>query len=42
MQKQIYEISKNQKSILNLVDTFNSVEIEEINDELEKDTRVKY
>lgn len=35
MQKQIYEISKNQKSILNLVDTFNSVEIEEINDELE-------
>ncbi|MCJ1749352.1 PHP domain-containing protein [Mammaliicoccus sciuri] len=35
MQKQIYEISKNQKSILNLLDTFNSSEISAINSELE-------
>ncbi|MPQ22864.1 TrlF family AAA-like ATPase [Carnobacterium divergens] len=34
MQKQIYEISKNQKSILELVDTFNFTEIAEINEEI--------
>ncbi|WP_202189102.1 TrlF family AAA-like ATPase [Mammaliicoccus sciuri] len=34
MQKHIYEISKNQKSILELVDTFNFTEIAEINEEI--------